>query len=125
MYFPYFVIISPWKKAGPFIWKKIESPSPKDALCQVWLKFAQLFGEEDENVKSSQQCQQRGQWQQRRQTTDKFWSEKLTWAFVSGELKKGQKGADLHRKSIKHHNSVPNTNVCNNMWLHFYVWNNT
>ena len=26
-----------------FIWKKIESPSPKDALCQVWLKLAQWF----------------------------------------------------------------------------------
>ena len=38
-------------------------------------------GEEDENVKSLQQRQQ-----QRRQTTDKFWSEKLTWAFDSGEL---------------------------------------
>ena len=32
---------------------------------------------EDENVKS---------WQ-RQQTTNKFWSEKLTWAFGSGELK--------------------------------------
>ena len=90
MYFRYFVIISPWKRAGPFIWtnlnllhprmlcdkigcnwpsssgeedffnfvnvfslfrnylplekggalnlNKLESPSPKDALCQVWLK---------------------------------------------------------------------------------------
>ena len=33
-------------------------------------------GEEDENVKSL--------W---RRTTDKFWSEKVTWAFGSGELK--------------------------------------
>ena len=81
MYFHYFLIISPWKKAGPFIWiksnplhprmhcakfgwnfinvfslflnylhfrkgeafhlNKLESPSPKDALCQVWLKLAQ------------------------------------------------------------------------------------
>ena len=95
MYFHYFVIISPWKRAGPFIWtnlnplhprmlcaklgrnwpsdsreeeffnfinvfslfrnylplekggalhlNKFESPSPKDALCQVWLKLAQWF----------------------------------------------------------------------------------
>ena len=42
-------------------------------------------GEEDENVKSLQQRQR--QWQRRRRTTDKFWSEKLTWAFGSGELK--------------------------------------
>ena len=36
-------------------------------------------GEEDENVKSLQQRQQR-----QRRTTDKFWSEKLTWAFGLG-----------------------------------------
>ena len=83
IYFPYFVIISLSKSAGPFIWtklnplhpkmlwfwrrrflhfvnlfslfriylpiekggalhlNKLESPSPKDALCQVWLKLAQ------------------------------------------------------------------------------------
>ena len=29
--------------------------SPKDALCQVWLKLAQWFGKEDENVKSLRQ----------------------------------------------------------------------
>ena len=95
MNFCYFLIISPWKRIGPFIWtklnplhpkllcakfgwnmgewfwrrrflnfvnvfslfrnylpsekggalhlKKLESPSPKDALFQVWLKLAQLF----------------------------------------------------------------------------------
>ena len=50
---------------------KLESPSPKDALCQVWLKLACSAGEEDENVKSLRQ------WR----TTDKahlrFW---LRWA---------------------------------------------
>ena len=44
MYFCYFVIISPWKWAWPLIWKKLESSSPKVALCQVWLKLvAQWF----------------------------------------------------------------------------------
>ena len=33
---------------------KLESPSPKNALCQVWLKLASGSGEEDENVKSLQ-----------------------------------------------------------------------
>ena len=51
-------------------------------------------GEEDVNVKRlrRQRQQQQRQWQQRRQwgTTDKFWSEKLTWAFGPGELKKTQ-----------------------------------
>ena len=107
---------------------KLESPSPKNALCQVWLKLVQCFWrtrflnlinvfslfcyhlhlekgvalhlnnlnpfqtkmlcakfgwnwpsgsrEEDEYVKSLRQ----------RRTTDKFRSEKLIWAFGSGEL---------------------------------------
>ena len=37
-------------------------------------------GEEDENVKSLRK-------QRRQRKTDKFWSEKYTWAFGSGELK--------------------------------------
>ena len=40
MYFRYFVIISPWKRAGPFIWTNL-NPLPKDALCHVWLKLTQ------------------------------------------------------------------------------------
>ena len=42
-YFHHFVIISPWKRAGAHHLNKFESPSPKDALCQVWLKLAQWF----------------------------------------------------------------------------------
>ena len=43
MYFRYFLIISPWKRAEPFIWA-IEKPLlPKDALCQVWLQLDQWF----------------------------------------------------------------------------------
>ena len=44
------------------------------------------FWEEDENVKSLQRRQHQQQ-RQRRQTTDKFWSEKLTWASSLDELK--------------------------------------
>ena len=36
MYFHYFVIISAWK---------MRSPSPKNALCQDWLKLAPWFSE--------------------------------------------------------------------------------
>ena len=44
MYFRFFIVISPCKRVGPFICtNKLESPSPKDALCQVWLKLAQWF----------------------------------------------------------------------------------
>ena len=56
---------------------KHKSPSPKDALCQVWLNLADGSGEEDENVKGLQT---------ERRTTDNSRSEKLTWAFSSGEL---------------------------------------
>ena len=33
----------PLEKGGALLLNKLESPSPKDALCQVWLKFAQWF----------------------------------------------------------------------------------
>ena len=67
------MIISSWKGQGPsdeHIW----IPSTKDALCQVCY-WSSGSGEEDENVKQLQ-C-----------TTHKFISEKLTWAYGSGELK--------------------------------------
>ena len=38
MYIKIFNIISPWKYLNI-----LESPSPKNALCQVWLKLAQWF----------------------------------------------------------------------------------
>ena len=33
----------PLERGGGFHLNKFESPSPKDALCQVWLKLAQWF----------------------------------------------------------------------------------
>jgi hypothetical protein len=39
-------IISPWRGTIRFI-----SPTPKDDVCQVWLKFVGGSGEEVENVK--------------------------------------------------------------------------
>ena len=43
MYFRYVLIISPWKYGKALNLNKPESPSPKDALCQVWLKMSQWF----------------------------------------------------------------------------------
>ena len=43
MYFHYFFIISHWKRAGPFIWKKLESSLLKEDLCQIWLRLARRF----------------------------------------------------------------------------------
>ena len=82
MYFCYFIIISPSKRAGPFI------------LTMHCTKFGWNWlsgsGEEDENVKivQRQRRRQRQQQRQRRWTTDKLWLEKLTWAIGSGELKR-------------------------------------
>ena len=71
MYFHNFVIISPLKGEALRL-NKLESPLPKDALCQVWLKFAQWFWRRRciENVKSLRQ--RRRQQRQRRRTTDTF-----------------------------------------------------
>ena len=67
----------------------LNSPLPKDALYQVWSKLAQWF------LRRSRKCEKftDGQTDRRTdgqtdgRTTDTMWSEKLTWAFGSGELK--------------------------------------
>ena len=83
MYFCYFVIISPWKKVGPFISTNFSPYHSRILRAKFGWNWPSGSGEEDENVKSL-----RRQWQQwQRQTMDKFWSENLTWAFGSGELK--------------------------------------
>ena len=40
------------KRPGPFNWTKFEFPSSNNALCQVWSKLAQWFGEEDVLISS-------------------------------------------------------------------------
>ena len=139
----------PLEKSGPLHLNKLESPLPKDALCQVWLKLAKWFWrriffnsvnvfslfhnniplekggalfwnkfesphprmlcakfgwnwpsgsvKEDENVKSLRQ--------QRRRTTDKFWSEKLTWDFGSDKLKDVNKvnSRDQQKPKVQHY----------------------
>ena len=74
----------PFEKGVALHLNKLEYPSPKDALCQFGWNWPSTrgSGEEDENVKSLQT-----EGQTDRQTTDDRWSEKLTWAFSSGELK--------------------------------------
>ena len=79
------------EKGGVLHLNKLESPSPKDALCQVWLKLALKLVLEMRRKceKFTTTKRRRRQWQRlgRRRTTDKFWSGKLTWAFGSFELK--------------------------------------
>ena len=38
-----FLLLSPATKGGALYWNNLESPSPKDALCKVWLKLAMRF----------------------------------------------------------------------------------
>ena len=80
MYFCYFVIISPWKRVGPFIWTNLYPLHARMRCAKFGWNCPSGSGEEDENVKSLRK-------QRRQRKTDKFGSEKYTWAFGSGELK--------------------------------------
>ena len=46
----------PLKKGGAFHLNKLESTSPKDALCQVWLKVAQWFWKRGYYISSMHVC---------------------------------------------------------------------
>ena len=61
---------------------KHESPSPKDALCQVWLKLAQWFLRIRWKYNKFTD-----RWTDGRTTDTRQSAEKLTWAFSLGELK--------------------------------------
>ena len=65
MYFRCFVIVSPWKKARPFIWTNLNSLHSR-MLCAKF-RWNWLFGsgEEDKNVK----CLQTDKWTDERRTT--------------------------------------------------------
>ena len=71
----------PLEKGWALHLNKLESPSPKNALCQVWLKLAQWFW------KRRWKYEKFTDRQTDRQMTNDRWSEKLTWAFSSGKLK--------------------------------------
>ena len=71
MYFHHFVIISHLA----LLLNKLESPSPKDALCQVWLKLAQWFW------RRRWKCEKFTDRRMDGQTTDDRWpSFQLRWA---------------------------------------------
>jgi hypothetical protein len=69
----------PLEKGNPLHLNKLESPSLKDDLCQVWLKLAQWFWRRSQKCKSLQRDRRTDDGQKR--------SEQLTWGFSSGELK--------------------------------------
>ena len=85
-FFKYFLLFChylPLEKDGHFIWKKLDFPLPKDTLCQIQLKLIQW------SRKRGQKCEKFTitTLTTERQTKDKFWSEKLTWALSSHGLK--------------------------------------
>jgi hypothetical protein len=67
--------------------KKLESPPLKDDLYQVWFQLDQWFCRRSRKCKSLQ-IDRRTDGRRDRRATDNGRSEKLTWAFSSGELKK-------------------------------------
>ena len=64
MYFCYFIIISPWKRAGLFIWTNLNPLNPRTLWAKFGWNWPSGSGEEDENMKSLRQRQRR----QRRRT---------------------------------------------------------
>ena len=89
MYFRYFLIIPPWKRAGPFIWTNLNPLNPRMLCAKFGWNWPSGSGEEVKNRKSLQTDGQTDRQTDRRtdrQTTDERRSEKLTWAFSSGEL---------------------------------------
>ena len=52
--FCYFVIISPWKRAGPFIWTNLNPLHPRMLCAKFGWNWPGGSGEEDDNVKSLQ-----------------------------------------------------------------------
>mgnify|MGYP003691611305 CR=1 FL=1 len=47
MYFHYFVIISPWKRAGPFIWTNLNPLHPRMLCAKYGWNWPSGSGEED------------------------------------------------------------------------------
>ena len=47
MYFRYFVIISPWKRAGPFIWTNLNPLHPRMLFAKFGWNWLSGSGEED------------------------------------------------------------------------------
>ena len=54
MYFHFFVIISPWKRTGPFIWTNLNPLHPRMLCAKFGWNWPSGSRVEDENVKSLQ-----------------------------------------------------------------------
>ena len=109
MYFRYFVIISPWKQTWPFILTNLNPLHPRTLCANFGWNWSSGSWEEDINGKSLHTD---------RRTTENRWSEKLTWAFSSGELRKNKNKKTLERKT---RHSMPRSHSLVNIFL---LWSN-
>ena len=74
----------PLEKGGALHLKKLESPLPMNALCQVWLKLAQWF------LRRRWKCEKFTDRRTDGLTTDNRWLENLTWAISSVSFKQNK-----------------------------------
>ena len=79
MYFRFYVIISIWKRAGPFIWTNVNPLHPRMPCVKFGWNWLSGSWKEDERCEITTTT-----------TPDKFRSGKLTWAFRSGDLKRAE-----------------------------------
>ena len=85
-----FVIIFPWKRAGLFIWTNINSLHPR-MLCAKFVGTWWFWRRRQKSLRRQQRRQRR--------TTNKLWSEKLTWPFRSDKLTRGPIGHIAHMRN--------------------------
>ena len=91
IYFCYLVIISTWKWAWPFILINLNPLQPRILCFKVWLKLARWFLRRRWKCEKFTDRRQMDRW-----TTDNMRLEKLTWAFISVELKLNMLAASEH-----------------------------
>ena len=86
MYICYLVIISNWKRARPFIWTNLNPLNPFTHYPCFVPSLVEIGPVVLEKKMKMWKVYRRTDRQTDRRTDDR-WSEKLTWAFSSGELK--------------------------------------
>ena len=96
IYFHYFVIISPWERAGPFIWINLNALYPRMLCAKFGWNWPSGSGEEDENVKSLRK--------RRRTTTTDNGQILIRKAHLSLWLRWAKKGLMWHLEFLKERN---------------------
>jgi hypothetical protein len=101
LHFRYYL---PLEKGNPLHFNKLESPPPKDDLCQVWLKLAQWFWRRSPKCKSLQTDGQTVRWTDDGQPTIRI-------AHLSFQLRWAKKLKRLNCKVQKQHPNLFNSSL--------------